>query len=175
MFALQFFKSFRVWLLFMRGYFCLHDLTFSGPPGFQSSNTLSIFLIFKNTPIHNPFAQRKGFRKLKLVYFYLQLRSSRRPWSFRRNQLSKPDLTAKPNWPKSWQAYACWLGCFFLMFNSWGLVIGMEPSHLITWAILLKGKINCSWILSVRPSLVTGLGMACFFVTSSQGKAHLFK
>lgn len=28
----------------------------------------------------------------------------------------------EPNWPKEWRAYACLTGCFFLMFNSWGLV-----------------------------------------------------
>jgi MCP family monocarboxylic acid transporter-like MFS transporter 10 len=28
----------------------------------------------------------------------------------------------EPDWPRSWRAYACLLGCFFLMFNSWGLV-----------------------------------------------------
>ncbi|KAF1843925.1 MFS general substrate transporter [Cucurbitaria berberidis CBS 394.84] len=28
----------------------------------------------------------------------------------------------EPDWPQSWRAYACLLGCFFLMFNSWGLV-----------------------------------------------------
>ena len=27
-----------------------------------------------------------------------------------------------PDWPRTWRAYACLLGCFFLMFNSWGLV-----------------------------------------------------
>ena len=28
----------------------------------------------------------------------------------------------EPDWPQTWRAYACLLGCFFLMFNSWGLV-----------------------------------------------------
>ena len=142
----------------MRGYFCLHDLTFSGPPGFQSSNTLSIFLIFKNTPLHNPFALKKGFRKLKLVYFYLHLRSSRRPWSFRRNRLSKPDLVAKPNWPKSWQAYACWLGCFFLMFNSWGLVIGYGTfaSYYLGYPLKGKDQLQLNLIGSTQSGYWTG-------------------
>jgi MCP family monocarboxylic acid transporter-like MFS transporter 10 len=32
------------------------------------------------------------------------------------------DTLEEPDWPRSWRAYACLLGCFFLMFNSWGLV-----------------------------------------------------
>lgn len=39
--------------------------------------------------------------------------------------LSRPvtlEAVEEPDWPRSWRAYACLLGCFFLMFNSWGLV-----------------------------------------------------
>lgn len=37
----------------------------------------------------------------------------------------------KPDWPRSWRAYACLLGCFFLMFNSWGLVNAYGKLHRI--------------------------------------------
>jgi hypothetical protein len=134
------------------------------------------------------------------------------------------------NWPRSWRAYACWLGCFFLMFNSWGLVnaygtfasyymghtlqnqaggqlslnlIGSTQSFLVllfsapvgrlldaghfrvvigTGAFLVpfgllmlsvavptggsKGNYAFVWLTQ---GLTTGLGMACYFVTSSQG------
>ncbi|TLD20099.1 MFS general substrate transporter [Venturia nashicola] len=32
------------------------------------------------------------------------------------------DMHEEPAWPKEWQAYRTLMGCFFLMFNSWGLV-----------------------------------------------------
>lgn len=133
------------------------------------------------------------------------------------------------NWPRSWQAYTCWLGCFFLMFNSWGLVnaygtfasyyvghslrgndqlqlnlIGSTQSFLVllfsapvgrlldaghfryvigTGAFLVpfgmfmlsiahptgveaEGKYVNIW---VTQGFVVGLGMACYFVSSSQG------
>lgn len=135
----------------------------------------------------------------------------------------------EPNWPRTWRAYACWLGCFFLMFNSWGLVnaygtfasyyvgnslrdndqlqlnlIGSTQSFLVllfsapvgrlldaghfryvigTGAFLVpfgmfmlsiahptaqgaKGSYANIW---VTQGFVVGLGMACYFVSSSQG------
>jgi MCP family monocarboxylic acid transporter-like MFS transporter 10 len=138
----------------------------------------------------------------------------------------------EPDWPRTWRAYACLLGCFFLMFNSWGLVnaygtwssyyvghsllgtdqlklnlIGSTQSFLV---LLLSNPVGrlldagyarhvigfgsvCVplglFILSVvHPSdvgatanfgsiwglqgLLVGLGMAPFFVSSSQGKQH---
>lgn len=47
---------------------------------------------------------------------------------------------AKLNWPKSWQAYACWLGCFFLIFNSLGLIIGYGTFASYYLGYPLKGK-----------------------------------
>ncbi|KAF2500722.1 MFS general substrate transporter [Lophium mytilinum] len=140
------------------------------------------------------------------------------------------------NWPRSWRAYFCWLGCFFLMFNSWGLVnaygtfasyymghtlkgqaggqlslnlIGSTQSFLVllfsgpvgrlldaghfrvvigTGAFLVpfglmmlsiavpsgagaKGNYAFIWLTQ---GLTTGLGMACYFVTSSQVAATWF-
>ena len=28
----------------------------------------------------------------------------------------------EPDWPTTWRAYTALLGCFFLMFNSWGII-----------------------------------------------------
>lgn len=135
---------------------------------------------------------------------------------------------AKLSWPKSWRAYACWLGCFFLMFNSWGLVIGYGTFSSYYLGYPLKGRDQLQlnligstqsglvllfsgpvgrlldaghfrWVIGtgcflvplgmfmlsiavpigvnvqgnylyiwLTQGLVTGLGMACFFVTSSQ-------
>jgi MCP family monocarboxylic acid transporter-like MFS transporter 10 len=134
----------------------------------------------------------------------------------------------EPDWPQTWRAYACLLGCFFLMFNSWGLVnaygtwssyyvghsllgtdqlklnlIGSTQSFLV---LLLSNPVGHSrhvigfgsvcvplglFLLSVvHPSdvhglanfgniwglqgFVVGLGMAPFFVSSSQGKLQSF-
>lgn len=47
---------------------------------------------------------------------------------------------AKPYCPKSWQAFTCWLGCFSLMFNSWGLIIGYGTFASYYPGYPLKGK-----------------------------------
>ncbi|ORY09748.1 major facilitator superfamily domain-containing protein [Clohesyomyces aquaticus] len=140
----------------------------------------------------------------------------------------------EPNWPRSWRAYACWLGCFFLMFNSWGLVnaygtfasyyvghslrgndqlelnlIGSTESFLVLLfsapigrlldaghfrIIIVTGAFLVSFgmfMLSiahpqsedapanyahiwVTQGFVVGLGMACYFVSSSQVAATWF-
>lgn len=133
----------------------------------------------------------------------------------------------QPKWPRTWRAYTCWLGCFFLMFNSWGLVnaygtfssyyvgnslrnsdqlklnlIGSTESFLVLLFSAPVGKLLDAghfryvvatgsalvpfglFMLSVAhptgdqqatyvsiwatQGLVVGLGMACFFVSSSQ-------
>lgn len=134
-----------------------------------------------------------------------------------------------PDWPRTWRAYACLLGCFFLMFNSWGLVnaYGTWSSYYVGHSLRtvdqlelnLIGSSQCFLVLllsnpvgrlldaghfrkvigfgtvlvplglfilsAVHPSdveaiasfgpiwatqgLVVGLGMAPFFVSSSQG------
>ena len=136
----------------------------------------------------------------------------------------------EPEWPRSWRAYACLLGCFFLMFNSWGLVnaygtwssyyvghslrgidqlqlnlVGSTESALVLLLSNVVGRLldaghfrkvigcgtflvpfglfmltvvhpndlealanfGCIW---VTQGFVVGLGMATFFVSSSQGK-----
>lgn len=151
----------------------------------------------------------------------------------------------EPKWPRTWRAYACWLGCFFLMyvprpksthlltqscfrFNSWGLVnaygtfssyyvghslrsvdqlqlnlIGSTQSFLVLLFSAPVGRLldagHFRWVIGTgallvpfgmfmlsvaHPSgddaasfvniwatqgLVVGLGMACYFVSSSQG------
>lgn len=140
---------------------------------------------------------------------------------------SSMDDAFEPKWPRSWRAYACWLACFFLMFNSWGLVnafgtfssyyvgnslrtadqlelnlIGSTQSFLVLLFSAPVGKLLDAghfryvvatgtflvpfglFMLSVAhpkgdapanfgsiwatQGLVVGLGMACFFVSSSQ-------
>jgi MCP family monocarboxylic acid transporter-like MFS transporter 10 len=138
----------------------------------------------------------------------------------------------EPRWPRSWRAYTCAIGCFFLMFNSWGLVnaygtfasyyvghslrgndqlelnlIGSTESFLV---LAFSGPIgrlldagHYRWVIGtgtflvpfgmfmlsvahpsdpnamgnyinvwVTQGFVVGLGMACFFVSSSQGNVH---
>ncbi|KAF1977163.1 MFS general substrate transporter [Bimuria novae-zelandiae CBS 107.79] len=140
----------------------------------------------------------------------------------------------EPKWPRTWRAYACWLGCFFLMFNSWGLVnaygtfssyyvgnslrdsdqlrlnlIGSTQCFLVLlfsapigklldaghfrWVVLTgsilvpfglfmlsvahptgDGQANFGSIWATQ-GLVVGLGMACFFVSSSQIASTWFR
>lgn len=142
--------------------------------------------------------------------------------------------TSEPSWPKSWRAYACWLGCFFLMFNSWGLVnaygtfasyyvahslagedqlvlnlIGSTQSFLVLLFSAPVGRLldagHFRWVIGTgclltplgmfmlsittpnsptaegnygyiwaTQGFVTGLGMACYFVSSSQVVATWF-
>lgn len=141
-------------------------------------------------------------------------------------------LDDEPTWPKTWRAYACLLGCFFLMFNSWGLVnaygtwssyyVGNSLRGVNQLQLNLIGSTQCFIVLALsnpvgrlldagyfrqvigvgsflvpfglfmlsvaHPShgdkanfgtiwatqgLVVGLGMAPFFVSSSQGKSYL--
>jgi MFS transporter, MCT family, solute carrier family 16 (monocarboxylic acid transporters), member 10 len=142
---------------------------------------------------------------------------------------SEDSAASEPKWPHSWRAYACWLGCFFLMFNSWGLVnaygtfssyyvghslrsvdqlelnlIGSTQSFIVLLFSAPVGRLMDAghfrlvlgtgtffvpfglFMLSiahprgeeaanfahiwVTQGLVVGIGMACFFVSSSQGK-----
>jgi MCP family monocarboxylic acid transporter-like MFS transporter 10 len=138
----------------------------------------------------------------------------------------------EPDWPTTWRAYACLLGCFFLMFNSWGLVnaYGTWSSYYVGHSLRtvdqlelnLIGSSQCFLVLllsnpvgrlldagyfrhvigfgtvlvplglfilsAVHPTdveaiasfgpiwatqgLVVGLGMAPFFVSSSQGMSY---
>ncbi|KAF2122041.1 major facilitator superfamily domain-containing protein [Lophiotrema nucula] len=140
----------------------------------------------------------------------------------------------EPNWPRSWRAYACWLGCFFLMFNSWGLVnaygtfasfyvgntlrdkdqlelnlIGSTQSFLVLLFSAPVGRLldagHFRWVVGtgaflvpfgmfmlsvahpnndlalanyahiwITQGFVVGLGMACYFVSSSQIAATWF-
>lgn len=148
---------------------------------------------------------------------------------FRRSSSADED---EPDWPRTWRAYACLLGCFFLMFNSWGLVnaYGTWSSYYVGHSLRtvdqlklnLIGGSQCFLVLllsnpvgrlldaghfrkvigfgtvfvplglfilsAVHPSsieavasfgpiwatqgLVVGLGMAPFFVSSSQGRSN---
>ncbi|KAF2679155.1 MFS general substrate transporter [Lentithecium fluviatile CBS 122367] len=147
---------------------------------------------------------------------------------------SSNSAIAEPKWPRSWRAYTCWLGCFFLMFNSWGLVnaygtfssyyvghslrlvdqlelnlIGSTQSFLVLLFSAVVGRLldagHFRWVIGTGACLVpfgmfmlavahpkgetdlanfasiwatqgfvVGLGMACFFVSSSQVAATWF-
>lgn len=136
-----------------------------------------------------------------------------------------------PNWPVQKRAYVVLLGCWLLMFNSWGLVnaygtfqsyylqellpgrdqyllnlIGSTQSFVVLFLSFIVGRlldagharllVGCGTILVTLGMLllsfvngdgsynsgnyaliwlvqgfITGLGMACFFVTSSQGQS----
>jgi hypothetical protein len=143
---------------------------------------------------------------------------------------SDRDTIVESKWPKTWRAYVCWLACFFLMFNSWGLVnaygtfssyylghslksvdqlglniIGSTESFLVLLFSAPIGRLLDAghyrfiigtgtflvpfglFMLGVAhptaegasadfgsiwatQGLVVGLGMSCFFVSSSQSK-----
>ncbi|QDS71550.1 hypothetical protein FKW77_005522 [Venturia effusa] len=153
------------------------------------------------------------------------------------SESSIPHMAAvdeEPAWPREWQAYRTLMGCFFLMFNSWGLVnaygtfssfymeslmpdipiyllnlIGSTESfvvlvlsfavgrlldagfsrHLLGVGTVFvslgmfmlsltsgsghrgEGRYSLIW---VTQGLTQGLGMACFFVASSQIAATWF-
>jgi MCP family monocarboxylic acid transporter-like MFS transporter 10 len=46
----------------------------------------------------------------------------------------------EPTWPCEWQAYTALVGCFFLMFNSWGLVNAYGTFATIYKESLLEGR-----------------------------------
>lgn len=157
--------------------------------------------------------------------------SSTETASMRNSIASSGDSGAdEPSWPRSWRAYTCWLGCFFLMFNSWGLVnaygtfssyyvghslrnvdqlelnlIGSTQSFIVLLLSAPVGRLldagHFRWVIGTgaffvpfgmfmlsiahptgesdlgnfaniwaTQGFVVGIGMACFFVSSSQGQ-----
>lgn len=139
----------------------------------------------------------------------------------------------EPNWPTEWRAWTTLCACFFLMFNSWGLVnaFGTFASYykdvllpdadvlffnlfgatecfmvlilsgvvgrlldagyyrqllgvgtlLVTLGFMMlsisngngEWKDGSIWKIELTHGIVAGLGMACFFVSSSQSKYYL--
>ncbi|KAL5113928.1 hypothetical protein ACEQ8H_008177 [Pleosporales sp. CAS-2024a] len=59
-------------------------------------------------------------------------------------------------WPRTWRAYACLLGCFFLMFNSWGLVnaYGTWSSYYVGHSLLGTDQLKLNLIGSTQSFLV---------------------
>nr|POE96970.1 aspyridones efflux protein apdf [Quercus suber] len=146
-----------------------------------------------------------------------------------------PPPVDEPDWPSGWRPYACLLGGFLLMFNSWGIVnaygtyasfylqhllpgqdilklnlVGSTQSFVVlalsavvgrfldagySRTLIIIGTVFISlgtFLLSVvnkqglynqgnygliwlTQGFISGLGMACFFVTSSQVVATWFK
>ncbi|KAL6709545.1 hypothetical protein ACN47E_001480 [Coniothyrium glycines] len=62
----------------------------------------------------------------------------------------------EPNWPQSWRAWACLLGCFFLMFNSWGLVnaYGTWSSYYVGHSLRGTDQLELNLIGSTQSFLV---------------------
>jgi MCP family monocarboxylic acid transporter-like MFS transporter 10 len=143
---------------------------------------------------------------------------------------SAGEMDQGPAWPTDWRAYRTLMGCFFLMFNSWGLVnaygtfssfymeslmpnipiyllnlIGSTESFVVLslsfamgrlldagfsryilftgWILVSTGMFTLSVssgngragqgnysLIWVTQGLTQGLGMACFFVASSQSE-----
>ncbi|KAJ4290971.1 hypothetical protein N0V90_010167 [Kalmusia sp. IMI 367209] len=69
---------------------------------------------------------------------------------------SSVEATYEPKWPRSWRAYACWLGCFFLMFNSWGLVnaYGTFSSYYVGNSLRGVDQLELNLIGSTQSALV---------------------
>ncbi|CAN9087848.1 unnamed protein product [Alternaria alternata] len=66
------------------------------------------------------------------------------------------DTLDEPNWPQSWRAYACLLGCFFLMFNSWGLVnaYGTWSSYYVGHSLRGTDQLELNLIGSTQSFIV---------------------
>ncbi|KAF1946690.1 MFS general substrate transporter [Clathrospora elynae] len=62
----------------------------------------------------------------------------------------------EPDWPRSWRAYACLLGSFFLMFNSWGLVnaYGTWSSYYVGHSLRGVDQLELNLIGSTQSFLV---------------------
>ena len=104
----------------------------------------------------------------------------------------------QPNWPGGWRPWTCLVGCFFLMFNSWGLVnaygtfssyylqhlfpgidllllnlIGSTQSFVVLGLSFVVGRLldagHARQIVAVETVLVT-LGMFMVSVVNHEGK-----
>jgi MCP family monocarboxylic acid transporter-like MFS transporter 10 len=62
----------------------------------------------------------------------------------------------EPEWPQTWRAYTCLLGCFFLMFNSWGLVnaYGTWSSYYVGHSLLGTDQLQLNLVGSTQSFLV---------------------
>ena len=67
-----------------------------------------------------------------------------------------PDALDEPEWPRSWRAYACLLGCFLLMFNSWGLVnaYGTWSSYYVGYSLRGVDQLELNLVGSTQSALV---------------------
>ncbi|XP_014553315.1 hypothetical protein COCVIDRAFT_29436 [Bipolaris victoriae FI3] len=66
------------------------------------------------------------------------------------------DALHEAEWPRSWRAYACLLGCFFLMFNSWGLVnaYGTWSSYYVGHSLRGVDQLELNLVGSTESALV---------------------
>ncbi|EFQ87132.1 hypothetical protein PTT_17489 [Pyrenophora teres f. teres 0-1] len=76
--------------------------------------------------------------------------------SMRDQSPSSIETIEEPDWPRSWRAYACLLGCFFLMFNSWGLVnaYGTWSSYYVGHSLRGTDQLELNLIGSTQSFIV---------------------
>lgn len=69
--------------------------------------------------------------------------------------LTQP-IDDESDWPESKRAWACLLGCFFLMFNSWGLVnaFGTWSSYYVGHSLRHTDQLQLNLIGSTQSCLV---------------------
>ncbi|KAH9879811.1 hypothetical protein J1614_001835 [Plenodomus biglobosus] len=69
--------------------------------------------------------------------------------------LSSP-FDNEPDWPRSWRAYACMVGCVLLMFNSWGLVnaYGTWSSYYVGHSLRNVDQLKLNLIGSTQSGIV---------------------
>ncbi|KAH9862297.1 hypothetical protein IAQ61_010500 [Plenodomus lingam] len=65
-------------------------------------------------------------------------------------------LNNEPDWPRSWRAYACMVGCVLLMFNSWGLVnaYGTWSSYYVGHSLRNVDQLKLNLIGSTQSGIV---------------------
>jgi hypothetical protein len=190
----------------------LPDMSVSPPP---THNVNSSITIADTVVSRSPYLKRRGGPPSSGT-------------STRTGDLLMDSVDNEPTWPREWRAYTALMGCFFLMFNSWGLVnaygtfatyykeqllpgrdlylfnlIGSTESFIVLIFSFMIGRLLDAGlskivlptgfflvtlgmfmlslssgggstnsgnygIIWVTQGFTTGLGMACFFVASSQ-------
>ncbi|KAI8939513.1 hypothetical protein NX059_003283 [Plenodomus lindquistii] len=67
-----------------------------------------------------------------------------------------PSTDMEPDWPQTWRAYACMLGCVLLMFNSWGLVnaYGTWSSYYVGHSLRTSDQLRLNLIGSTQSGIV---------------------
>ncbi|KAF2007980.1 MFS general substrate transporter [Amniculicola lignicola CBS 123094] len=69
---------------------------------------------------------------------------------------SQDSHSDEPSWPRGWRPYICSFACFFLMFNSWGLVnaYGTFASYYVGHSLRNQDQLELNLIGSTQSFLV---------------------